>query len=1734
MTQDRSSIRQEIERSRRDVLDLSLRNPLISFRPAKRWGVEVVDERSSELFRILVGGLAPGEVTRSDPKPMYFLPAPEKSTAQAEKGEAAIEFEDVPPALYIIFEREDDPEEVAARHSDNKLQTALSRADLTLRLRETARRARASMEEQGVNILYLALAMLKWSNAPRDPVLRRAPLILVPVQLQETGVRERFKLEWTGDDIEPNLSLETKLKHDFRISLPEMPSEGTLDVEEYLSEVERAVAGRDGWKVERNEAHLNFFSFSKLLIYKDLEADAWPKGHRPYDHPLARRLFGPEGFEQVSAEADARVEGALGLEDLHPVRDADSSQTEAVFDAIQGRDLVIQGPPGTGKSQTITNLIAEALHRDRTVLFVSEKMAALEVVKRRLDAIGLGGACLELHSWKTSRYAVRDQLDGALRMSKPKEAPARPNPALLKETRTRLNDYAKAVNEPVGRSGLSPRDLIGKQAKLEVDGSGIEIGDAKSWSYDEFLQRLEVARELQEQVEKLGQLPSEHVWRPFDQPSLSPSEERVLSQALNDARGALRALEQKADKVTALIARAAPFQSLTPRELERIVFALKRALAAPPLLGAIHRDPRWRRAAPRIAKAARAAKEDAEIRARHGGALRPDAWNEIRREDREALCARTRFLIPPKPLREARKKLASLCDGEPPDSVEGRVELVDAVLRARELRRGVDEAREVVDGLFPGRAGKWSDEALGGFASAAEWLRQLSLDKDEGRVGDEVHDLLDRLEGRPKARPIDKNARQEPARVPSRSAIRAAISECEKLMEALAQALDKLGLRTDRLPDGRLLKERAYGEVDAWLAEAVDKAGSIRDVARFNKLERTATELGIGGAAEAAANTDAAWEIGALFESGCYSAWLDAAFDEREALADFDGAAHGREVRRFGKLDEASFKFNRARIAALHQQRYQELRGPEMVVLRRQLQSKRHRLMPVRRLMREAGQAIQTVKPVFMMSPLSIAKYLPPRSVEFDMVVFDEASQVRPVEALGAIVRGRQAIVVGDDKQLPPTAFFDRMADAVEEDASATGDLESILDLFRAQGAPERMLRWHYRSRHESLIEVSNREFYDNRLVVFPSPDANREDVGLEFRRLPDAFYRGRGVNPGEAKAIAQAVMEHAQASPEESLGVAAFGASQARRIEDELYLLRRQDSSCRRFFAKDSEEPFFVKNLENVQGDERDVILISIGYGRKEDGRLSMNFGPVNRIGGERRLNVLITRARRRCVVFSNFVAADLDLQRSGAKGVRALKTFLEYAEANGTEAAALKTPEVGSPFDEILAAKLRERGHDVDRAVGSRGFSINAAVRDPERPGRYVLGIQGDGAAYGGFPFARDRDRLKRQVLERLGWTIHRLWSVDWLRDADGALRAIEDAILAAKEKARLRRKREDRQKQSEEAASTGRGCDAAAAQASGEEDVPKRRPRIEEAIRTARDDAQMLRAAEPAPSRPDGGTQAVAGPAEQQVRPEKEEKVPKRRSRFEEAIRIARGEVDGPIEGQGAPSRLRMPPSRSAPVQSPAPSKQLPEAYGELVEFGAELRGPIEPYVMAELEIRGARGVLAESADRAALWIAGVAEVEGPIHIEEVKERFRAALGERASGRLGVWISDGAKEGARRGRFKIDDSGFLWSEASRAKVRRRDGRLAPSLRDPARIAKEEIATALIRVVRAAYGIKPVGAAAEAARLFGLDQSAEGIEERFKKVLTDLAAHGWIEAGGGGLLWPVRLRYRPEATST
>jgi very-short-patch-repair endonuclease len=545
-----------------------------------------------------------------------------------------------------------------------------------------------------------------------------------------------------------------------------------------------------------------------------------------------------------------------------------------------------------------------------------------------------------------------------------------------------------------------------------------------------------------------------------------------------------------------------------------------------------------------------------------------------------------------------------------------------------------------------------------------------------------------------------------------------------------------------------------------------------------------------------------------IFERRFYLLWLDEVRRQSQPLKLFSGQAHERAIDLFRRFDERHKELAQQRLRSQLARRRQVLLvnagvgGSEQISkaiadLRKEVQKKRH--SSIRQIVRRVAPALLELKPCWMMSPLSVSQFLESGGQLFDLVIFDEASQVCPENAISAILRGRQLIVVGDSKQLPPTRFFTKTLADDDEDEPEDGTvdrpenerMESILDECLGAGFSERLLCWHYRSRHESLIAFSNHAFYQNRLLTFPSPAAEHRD-GVRFEYVRNGVYDRGGIrtNRREAERVAQLVFEHMRKHPTISLGVVALSEAQQRAIREAIEEMVKRQPELRAWEQElDEENPsgFFVKNLESVQGDERDVIILSIGYGPDAAGRIHQNFGPVNKPGGERRLNVAVTRARQQMIVVASMRASDLPAQFN-SPGAQTLRDYLHYAEHGPS--VLLNQPVAGgagtnqeaqfdSPFEEAVYQALTAKGLHLDTQVGCSGYRIDLAVRDPQRPGKYLLGIECDGRTYHSSATARDRDRLRQRHLEQMGWTIHRIWSSDWIRNPGREVTRVLDKL-------------------------------------------------------------------------------------------------------------------------------------------------------------------------------------------------------------------------------------------------------------------------------------------------------------------------------------------------------------------
>jgi hypothetical protein len=1322
----------KLEAARRDLLDLGMRNPLLNYRLLRSRGARLQGHSPQEIIDAL------------DEQERVAMLVPE-SGSDASGTE---------------------------RRRYLRLNTVHDATDLDRRLLSTYRLANSFIQEQGVNTLFLALGMLEWQDNAAAAEPRLAPLVLLPVSLERTTPRGQFQLSHTGEDPVSNVSLREKLRLEFGIALPELPEAEGLDAGAYYDLVAEAVDGLDGWTVDRERVSLGFFSFSKFLMYRDLDVATWPDDSSPAEHPIIGALL-EDGFDEDAPLIgnDDNLDSVLAPGDSYHVVDADGSQTLTLLDVNQGLNLVVQGPPGTGKSQTITNMIAEAVGHGRTVLFVSEKMAALEVVKRRLDNVGLGDAVLELHSHKTAKKMVLDELARTLDLGRPRAGAVAEDLTELARLRERLNGYCDAINRAIGDSGVTPFQAAGELLTDSEHGlPKTTIPNISQWSQAEYRRKRGLVEELQARVTAMGP-PTDRPFWGSGLKDLLPAAQDALRAKLSAYRAALEVLTDWVNTLAQTMRLIAPADLVAVRQT---VAAARRALGAPDLTGIDLMSKHWTQRPDDVVDLVESGSVIASLQAEFGSSLRPHAWEQDL--SAEKLILETEGVKPWRLLiseyRRTRERIASLTSTGRAPGAKSSLAMVQAIQTHQRNEATFVEREalgaEVFRNAWQGRNSGWPRLRL-----ATRWLLELNGDIAEGQMPQALLDYLGRAP--------DSGQLLESVR-----GVDEAVAEFQNAAGEVAIGMDMDVTRRFEKPG--ILAEQSLEQQLRLATGCLADMESIHDIVRLNVQGANCETEGLAAILEAAYQ----WSSGEsalpdVYDGAWYEGLWERALTERPELGSFDGAAHDQVRQTFQGLDSRILVHNRTRLAEAHWERMPRNQGGgQLAALRRQFEMRRRHL-PIRQLLERAGNPIQAIKPVFMMSPLSIAAYLSPGGIKFDLVVFDEASQVKPVDALGAVMRGGQVVVVGDSQQLPPTPFFET-AGQVEEysDDEVTSDIESILGLFAAQNAPSRMLRWHYRSRHDSLIAVSNQEFYGGDLVLFPSPDAGREETGLFYHHLPDTVY-GRGTtgsNPLEAEAVARAVMEHAKARPELSLGVAAFSMSQTRELLDRLDELRREDQSAEEFFSSHPDEPFFVKNLETVQGDERDVILVSIGYGRAEDGRVDLNFGPLNREGGERRLNVLITRARRRCEVFTNMTEDDIDLERTNSQGVRALRTYLAFAhrgilDSDSGDSDAGGEAEQVTQFQKSVASVIAENGYLVSESPGWGTGAVDLAVADPEQPGRYILGIECDGPSYDSARSARDRDRLRPQVLEGLGWRLHRAWSPEWASNPQRELERVLAAI-------------------------------------------------------------------------------------------------------------------------------------------------------------------------------------------------------------------------------------------------------------------------------------------------------------------------------------------------------------------
>lgn len=1152
-------------------------------------------------------------------------------------------------------------------------------------IRAISRKGLENLEEKGLLTLYLALGRCTWTadDGGRDPV---SPVLLVPIGLKFKGQDlQATELDLAGEvEVNPvllhifNRELNLPLSAETLLSLYSADGDGETTqanlqaVLDYLKTLARKLPG---FKAELF-AVLGNFSFQKLAMVRDLEnrraellandVVAAIAGDQ-----AARRKLGSSQIETDPTSLDTVLP-----DNEFAVVEADSSQQCAIAGISAGQCAVVHGPPGTGKSQTITNLIATLTASGKTILFVAEKRAALEVVMNRLTAVGLDHLALDLHGAEQTPKKVMERV--ARTLSAVREA-GRPVSEVVHEQfvdrRNKLNQHDARMHKVHAPTEQTVYAMQGSLLRLPPN-----ISSSLRWREPDLLQ-------------------------------ITPKRAKRALDLLGEAAG-FEALFNRSDP--------SPWTGVELKDGGAVQNAID-------LAGRLNSE-----IIPSLTDLLHQTCESSGLRL-------PETVDEIG-ELLKVLNEAERILATYVP--EVFTEADDLLTAMRPSQVSGirgvwlrltNREYKTACKRAISLRRGAKASGSVI-------------------------FSELRNVKDTREKWQELSGSSDMPRSIPETQACDEIYRT------AQTELRALAAICNSRWDDLE--LSVVAARVSAL--------------------SLDNTTPYR-ILRLCEIEQELYSLGVQRIVDEIRTTrrpSSQWA--ALFQYVWLKSTLDSAAINDPNIRGFVGSTHDGYVNDFKRLDKTRLQLAADRVRRVHAERTIAAMNqfPEQETLIRGEAAKSRKHKPLRQVFAQATQVLTAVCPCWMASPLSVCQLISATGT-FDYVIFDEASQVLPEDAVPAIIRGKHVVVAGDNQQLPPSTFFAAADEEDEADGDATA-YESLLDMM-IPFVKGFHLNWHYRSRDESLISFSNHHIYDGRLVTFPGPGGTVAMSHVFVDCVPNLDGQ-EDSSGGEVQKVVELILDHARTQPGRTLGVITMGIKHANRIQALLDRETARYPELAEFFDTDRPERFFVKNLERVQGDERDVIILSVGYGKDRAGNLPLRFGPILSAGGRRRLNVAATRAKEQVIVVSSFVYSDINsTQVKPGTGLEFLKNYLQYASSGG---ALLShgdlTNEPMNDFEADVYDALSAKGLQIVPQVGCSKFRIDLAASHPTQPGKFVLAIECDGATYHSSYTARDRDRLRQQQLESLGWTFHRIWSTDWFmrrdEEVERAVQAFRKAVAAS----------------------------------------------------------------------------------------------------------------------------------------------------------------------------------------------------------------------------------------------------------------------------------------------------------------------------------------------------------------
>ncbi|MEO6122793.1 MAG: DUF4011 domain-containing protein [Ilumatobacteraceae bacterium] len=1415
----------------KSLLDLSFANPLIDLRPGKSsfrfelppGMLDAVEDRLMQggNIELLPASRVPARVLDADDLGAALLRdftangqlySPDVATLEpaidTAKRAALAADPTLPPAR-------------AQRAAEDQIAASMS-ATLESSISLLRRKAREIESQAGSNNLFLTIGALRWTEPPVSGQRKRegpatAPLFLIPVRISGSANSSfRIKIDEAAE-VTPNYCLLEKLRQTFDLVIPELETPDLdavgIDVDATIAAVRRALGDKRLHDVIVEEtAHLAVLNFTTFRLWKDMR-DHWPQF---MENAVVNHLV-TTPYEAFENEVPSTLAGPdATTEDLLCPIEIDESQLDAVRWAVQGRSFVIEGPPGTGKSQTITNLLAACIGANKRVLFVAEKQPALQVVKKRLEQIGLTPFCIDLHDKGSKPEQIRKQVRDALDFAgTDREAEWVELSARLSADERDLAAYRDVIHsiDPAGYSAWTARQELVELDAANPAGQRIDVDVPESF-IDEAPMVLPEVREALlalPSVASVARLEPSAPWTLADRTDFVAIDQAGLTAMITSLQSTLHDLSQLPQGIKQVLARLT-----TPDELATVIATVDAALTTGIPTDtelAVIGGSSW-------------------IAARDTAVARLDVFTDtsapllqtfgpsIFTADLAPIIAATTEAASAGFFSRSRRHraMALLLSPFRIDSSDRKPEQYLALLQQVAPAKAEMVA---IAAQFRAIAGvrldaDWSPVAPGApGASAAPSASAAPL-------ASAALDDVDQLRARLAVLPAEADRYRTRASADVRAALAAGWVPDARSMAAIAAARDGWQQLTTMLGATSASIERwrnGHNLFDAW---ARSQPGWAQSAPRLLALQRWCDLLECLAPVTAAGLTDLTARVlaGQIDLADVYDTFrrglVTTALRERlEAgrVDQFDGLAHDRRVQTFIARAAQKRQLMRTVIPTrLVQSRpfRPGTRFGEYGALEREL-SKTTRRLSIRRLIERYGEILPGMTPCFLMSPDSVARFLPPGAVTFDVVVFDEASQIEVAEAIGAMGRAKAVVVVGDSQQMPPSTFggssgtgdgddLNAGLDGVDADQNLDQtvfeDLESILSECVESNLPRLYLQCHYRSRHEGLIAFSNAAFYEGKLTTFPSPAVGQASP-IHWRRIDGHFDRAasgddKRTNRAEADAIVVDIARRLDdpATAHQSICVVTLN------VQQQALILRLLDESgderIRTLLDDEGDDGLIVRNLESVQGDERDVVLISIAFAPIErtlvngtvSRRLPLNFGPLNRKGGERRLNVAVTRARSEVTVFCSFEPEEMRLAETPSKGLQLLQQYLAIARDGTRTSGDLIAREQSAPdhHRRAVAAALRARGLRVAENVGLSTFRVDLAVGMPDRDD-WQVAILLDGPGWAARSTVYDRDALPVSVLTVMGWQrVLRVWLPSWLQEPQRVLDDIVAAVDAA----------------------------------------------------------------------------------------------------------------------------------------------------------------------------------------------------------------------------------------------------------------------------------------------------------------------------------------------------------------